>query len=124
MRMLVLSACLTAALVRPADVAWSAAPAAPPVPRAADWLGAPAGELKSPAPPENAAAELDQLKAAIAKRTAGDVERIQWWAAGGPVYRWNEIAIDALLYWSVERQEAYVDAAASLDAERRSASAD
>ena len=34
------------------------------------------------------------------------------------------IAIDELLYWSVERQEAYVDAAASLDAERRSASAD
>ena len=31
------------------------------------------------------------------------------------------ISIDELLYWSVERQEAYVDAAASLAAERRSA---
>lgn len=33
------------------------------------------------------------------------------------------IAIDELLYWSVDRQEAYVDAAASLAAERRSGSA-
>ena len=29
------------------------------------------------------------------------------------------IPLDALRYWSVERQEAYVDAAASLEAERR-----
>ena len=33
------------------------------------------------------------------------------------------ISIDELLYWSVDRQEAYVDAAASLAAERRSGSA-
>ena len=32
------------------------------------------------------------------------------------------IPLDELLYWSVERQEAYVDAAASLAAERRAAS--
>jgi hypothetical protein len=29
------------------------------------------------------------------------------------------ISLDELRYWSVERQEAYVDAAASLEAERR-----
>ena len=29
------------------------------------------------------------------------------------------IALDELRYWSVERQEAYVDAAASFEAERR-----
>lgn len=29
------------------------------------------------------------------------------------------IPLDELRYWSVERQEAYVDAAASLEAERR-----
>jgi hypothetical protein len=29
------------------------------------------------------------------------------------------IPLDELRYWSVERQEAYVDAAASLDAERQ-----
>jgi hypothetical protein len=33
------------------------------------------------------------------------------------------ISIDELLYWSVDRQEAYADAAASLAAERRSAGA-
>ena len=32
------------------------------------------------------------------------------------------ILIEELRYWSVTRQEAYADAAASLDAERRSAS--
>ena len=31
------------------------------------------------------------------------------------------IAIEELRYWSVERQEAYVDATASLEAERRAA---
>ena len=31
------------------------------------------------------------------------------------------IPLDELLYWSVDRQEAYVDAAASLAAERRAA---
>ena len=32
------------------------------------------------------------------------------------------IPLDELRYWSVERQEAYVDASASLEAERRAAS--
>jgi hypothetical protein len=31
----------------------------------------------------------------------------------------NPIALDELRYWSVARQEAYVDCAASLDAEKR-----
>ena len=34
------------------------------------------------------------------------------------------IPLDELRYWSVDRQEAYVDAAASLAAERRAASPD
>ena len=33
----------------------------------------------------------------------------------------RHIPLDELRYWSVERQEAYVDAAASLAAERRAA---
>ena len=33
----------------------------------------------------------------------------------------GEIALDELRYWSVARQEAYVDAAASLEAETRAA---
>ena len=33
------------------------------------------------------------------------------------------IPLDELLYWSVDRQEAYVDAAASLAAEQRAGSA-
>jgi PAP2 superfamily len=37
--------------------------------------------------------ELRQLKAAIARRTPEDAARIRWWAAGGPVYRWNEIVL-------------------------------
>ena len=34
-----------------------------------------------------------------------------------------EIPLDELRYWSVDRQEAYIDAAASLAAERRAAAA-
>ena len=34
----------------------------------------------------------------------------------------QRIPLDQLRYWSIERQEAYVDAAASLEAERRAAS--
>jgi len=47
-------------------------------------------------PPKDVKEDLTELKAIVAKRTADDVFRFHWWAAGGPVYRWNEIIIDEL----------------------------
>lgn len=66
------------------------------VPRPDGWVVKSFAELKSPPPPETAAA-LAELRAAMAKRSEADLSRIRWWAAGGPAYRWNEIAIDELL---------------------------
>ena len=35
--------------------------------------------------------ELNKLKAIVAKRTAADLSRFQWWSTGGPVYRWTKL---------------------------------
>jgi membrane-associated phospholipid phosphatase len=66
-------------------------------PRAEGWFVKAYGEIDVPAPPRDAQTELNELKAIVAKRTADDAARFHWWAAGGPVYRWNEILVDALL---------------------------
>jgi membrane-associated phospholipid phosphatase len=61
------------------------------------WLVSSAEELRSPTPPADNAEELRQLKELTGRTTVADVERIAWWNVGGPVYRWNQIAIDELL---------------------------
>ena len=38
---------------------------------------------------------------------------------GPPPFSGRPVLVDELRYWSVARQEAYVDAAASLEAEKR-----
>jgi membrane-associated phospholipid phosphatase len=70
--------------------------AAAPVSAAKGWLVKSYSDIDVPAPPKNAK-ELEELKVMLAKRTSEDVARLHWWAAGGPVYRWNEIMIDELL---------------------------
>jgi hypothetical protein len=69
------------------------APASRPEP----WLVKSLDELKVPPPSTMPADELAELKSIMAKRTDADLERIRWWATGGPAYRWNEIAIGELL---------------------------
>lgn len=66
-------------------------------PQAPGWLVASVGELRSPPPPPGAQAELTRVRAAAAKRTAEEVAGARWWSVGGPAYRWNELAIEALL---------------------------
>lgn len=67
------------------------------VPRAEGWLVKSFGQIEVPAPQSPTQNEISELKAIIAKRTAEDVARIRWWAAGGPVHRWNEIVLDELM---------------------------
>ena len=76
----------------------SALPAeqAAPVARSEGWLVKSFDEFRSPVPPSPASDDLRELKSIVAKRTPADIERIRWWSAGGPVYRWNEIAIEEL----------------------------
>ena len=59
----------------------------------------------------NREAKIQYLDSTFRLLSAGDHVRC---AISGAV-----IPLDELRYWSVERQEAYADAAASLEAERR-----
>lgn len=71
------------------------------VPRPDGWVVKSIQQFDAPAPLKSVAKEQAALKALVAKRTPGDLARFQWWATGGPVYRWNEILLD-------EMQEAFV----------------
>lgn len=59
------------------------------------WIIPSASALRLPAPPDAArtAAEAAELLGLAASRDAATVARIRHWDAGGPAYRWNEIAV-------------------------------
>jgi hypothetical protein len=94
-KLMVAAFAATAAALLLSPPARSNAAVAQLVPRAEGWLVKSYGEIDVPAPPKNATAELKELEAI--KRTPEDVARFHWWAAGGPVYRWNEIILGELL---------------------------
>jgi membrane-associated phospholipid phosphatase len=73
------------------------APSAVPAPRAMGWLVTDLAQLETAPPPADSTADLNGLKSLAATRSDGDVARARWWDAGGPAYRWNELAVDALL---------------------------
>jgi hypothetical protein len=60
------------------------------------WLLVSVNEIRVP-PPPSLASEREALRRMVSSRTAADVERIRWWDVGGPAYRWNEIAVQAML---------------------------
>ena len=59
------------------------------------WVLTSGDQLRLPQPPDEAAtrAEIAQLKDIAKQRDAGTLERISWWNAGPPGYRWTTIAI-------------------------------
>jgi membrane-associated phospholipid phosphatase len=61
------------------------------------WLVRSLADLQGPPPSVGQGDELGTVRALVAKRTIDDVERIHWWNVGGPAYRWNQIAVDAML---------------------------
>ena len=58
------------------------------------WLLASGDQFRPTAPPDEAAtqAELADLLAKAAERDGAALDRISYWDAGSPGYRWNEIA--------------------------------
>jgi membrane-associated phospholipid phosphatase len=63
------------------------------------WLLTSGSQFRAPPPPDAAttAAEIRQLKDLAAKRDQAAYDSIAFWNTGGPVYRWNEIAINSIL---------------------------
>lgn len=59
------------------------------------WILASGDQLRPEAPPDEAAtqAELARLQDMAADRDATALERISYWDAGSPGYRWNEVAM-------------------------------
>ena len=88
---------LSAALALASSGAVVAETGSVPLPRQEAWLVKSLGELQVPPPSGKTAEQLAELKSIMAKRTDADVERIRWWAVGGPVYRWNEIVTQELM---------------------------
>jgi membrane-associated phospholipid phosphatase len=67
-----------------------------PMPRVEGWLANSYDQVVLPASPNSVQSELAALRGMVAKRTPDDVARFQWWSAGGPVYRWNEIILSEM----------------------------
>ncbi|MGE0697936.1 MAG: phosphatase PAP2 family protein [Hyphomicrobiaceae bacterium] len=70
-------------------------------PRPDAWLLAPNSSIDLPASPKSVDAERAALARIVAKRTADDIALHRWWSVGGPVHRWNELALQ-------EMQESFV----------------
>jgi membrane-associated phospholipid phosphatase len=65
------------------------------------WFVSSAESLRSAPAPVDAREELRYLKNLAQHRTAADLDVIAWWDVGGPGYRWNQIASDAMLDYGV-----------------------
>ena len=63
------------------------------------WVLASPGQFRLPAPPDRAAteAELKTLRDLATRRDGPGRIQIEFWNAGGPLYRWDRIALDESL---------------------------
>ena len=64
------------------------------------WVLTDAGQIKVPPPPnkEQAQKEIAEVKEKIAKQNEKILYQIQYWDAGSPAYRWNEIAYKMITF--------------------------
>lgn len=80
-------------------VAQSAGAAEPGAGSWRPWVLSSGSQFRLPPPPDAAATrgESEQLRAKAAMRDAEARDRIAWWDAAAPSYRWHQIAIEAVL---------------------------
>ena len=60
------------------------------------WVITSGKDFRAPPPPDNSAAELEQLRGLVAKNDAQAVAKIAFWDAGSPGYRWIELVNNRL----------------------------
>ena len=58
------------------------------------WVIASGHDSRTPAPPNDASAEIAELKTLAQQRDAATKDLIVYWDVGPPSYRWQEIALD------------------------------
>jgi hypothetical protein len=99
LRMGLLSAGLGLVLVEPA---LAIGPVGPDAGKWHTWVLSSPSQVRPAAPPDQAATEkeLAQVRSEIAKRDDAALDRIIYWNAGWPGYRWHEIALER---WSKEK---------------------
>ena len=57
------------------------------------WFLAHGSDLRLPGPPDSRA-EIPEVRGMVGSADAATLDRVAYWNAGAPPYRWNEIAID------------------------------
>ena len=77
------------------------------------WVLASGDQFRVDAPPDAAATadEIAQLIEMAAQRDDTSLQQVAYWDAGAPVYRWNQIAMDALVKRGLPANLAYRDLA-------------
>jgi membrane-associated phospholipid phosphatase len=73
------------------------------------WVIASGRDFRIPPPPNDAAAEIAELKALAGQRHAKAAELIAYWNVGPPSYRWQQIALDEVMRNSLPWQWAVRD---------------
>ncbi|MEO8394104.1 MAG: hypothetical protein ABI700_14030, partial [Chloroflexota bacterium] len=113
---LVLFALLSLGLLTPVLASPSAQDTAQVEPEAGTWetwVLDSGSQFRLDAPPDAAATadEIQQLMDMVADRDAAALQQIAYWNAGAPAYRWNQIAIDAMLARAMPGNMAFRDLA-------------
>ncbi len=85
---------LTSLLLLASGNAYADTPPQALTPRPQAWFTGKVAVDCAPGDPNQKTADLKRL---AAKRGEAGTARLRWWSVGGPAYRWNQLAIEALL---------------------------